>query len=63
MVLEADGKVTVYVGSSAIGQGIETIFAQIAADDLELPHGRITVFHGSTNHVNEVLAPTVRARR
>jgi carbon-monoxide dehydrogenase large subunit len=54
MVLEADGTVSVYVGSSAVGQGIETIFAQIAADALELPLDRIRgVFHGSTTHVRE----------
>jgi len=52
LVLESDGAVSVYVGSSAIGQGIETIFAQIAADALELPLARIRgVFHGSTFHV------------
>jgi carbon-monoxide dehydrogenase large subunit len=54
MVLEADGTISVYVGSSAVGQGIETIFAQIAADALELPIERIRgVFHGSTTHVRE----------
>ena len=51
MVLETDGAVSVYVGSSAVGQGIETIFAQIAADALEMPMERIRgVFHGSTTH-------------
>jgi hypothetical protein len=30
--LEHDGSVTVYVGSAAVGQGLETIIAQIAAD-------------------------------
>jgi carbon-monoxide dehydrogenase large subunit len=49
MVLERDGSVTLYAGSSAIGQGLETILAQIAADSLELPMERIRVFHGSTN--------------
>jgi carbon-monoxide dehydrogenase large subunit len=54
MVLETDGTVSVYVGSSGVGQGIETIFAQIAADALELPLDRIRgVFHGSTTHVRE----------
>ena len=41
MELEADGTISVYVGSSAVGQGIETIMAQIAADALELPLDRI----------------------
>ena len=53
LVLEADGTVSVYVGSSAIGQGIETVFAQIAADALDIPMARIRgVFHGSTFHVS-----------
>ncbi len=45
--------IAVYVGSSAIGQGIETIFAQIAADALELPMTNIRVLHGSTNYLRE----------
>src|SRR5205823_14045530 len=50
LVLEADGSVSVYVGSSSVGQGIETVFAQIAADALEIPIERIGgVFHGSTD--------------
>jgi aerobic carbon-monoxide dehydrogenase large subunit len=54
LVLESDGKVAVYVGSSAIGQGLETVCAQIAADALELPMDEIKgVFHGSTDHVSE----------
>jgi len=52
MVVEDDGRIGVYVGSSSVGQGIETIFAQIAADALELPMTRIgAVRHGSTTHV------------
>jgi len=51
-VLELQGKVSVYVGSSSIGQGLETVCAQIAADALEVPMADIThVFHGSTDHV------------
>jgi aerobic carbon-monoxide dehydrogenase large subunit len=52
--LERDGSVSVFVGSSSVGQGIETVFAQIAADALEMPMDRIKgVFHGSTDHVSE----------
>jgi aerobic carbon-monoxide dehydrogenase large subunit len=50
---KADGKVDVYVGSSAIGQGIETIMAQIAADALEIPMDQVRVLHGSTNYLKE----------
>src|SRR4051794_24868012 len=54
MQLEADGRVSVFVGSSAVGQGVETVFAQIAADALEMPMERIKgVFHGSTDYVGE----------
>jgi len=54
LALAADGRVAVYVGSSSIGQGIETVFAQIAADALDLPMDAISgVFHGSTDYVSE----------
>ena len=50
-VLRADGRITLYMGSSAVGQGIETIMGQIAGDALELPFDAITVEHGSTGMV------------
>jgi len=54
IVLERDGLYSVYVGSSAIGQGLETVFAQIAADALEITIERIRgVFHGSTSYVGD----------
>src|SRR5436305_7674327 len=54
LVLESDGKVCVYVGSSSIGQGLETVCTQIAADALEMPMDDIRgVFHGSTDHVSD----------
>lgn len=53
MVLENDGRISLYVGSSAVGQGVETILMQIAADAMELPLDAITVFHGSTSYVKE----------
>jgi carbon-monoxide dehydrogenase large subunit len=54
MVLEDDGSVSLYVGSSSVGQGVETVFAQIAADALDLPMARIrAVHHGSTTYVTQ----------
>ncbi len=54
LVLEKDGRFGVFVGSSAVGQGLETVFSQIAADALEVPMDRIRgVFHGSTSHVSQ----------
>ncbi len=52
LILQGDGRVMVNVGSSAIGQGVETIFRQIAGDLLDLPLERIAgVQHGSTGLV------------
>jgi carbon-monoxide dehydrogenase large subunit len=54
LVLETDGTLTVYMGSSGVGQGLETAFAQIAADAMEMPINRINkVFHGSTAYVSD----------
>ena len=53
MAVEADGCVAVYVGSSAIGQGLETVLSQIAADALGLPLHQVRVLHGSTTIVSE----------
>ena len=49
-----DGSIAVFIGSSAVGQGVETMFAQIAADALEIPMDRIRwVHHGSTAYVSD----------
>ena len=40
LVIEKDGSVSVYVGSSVLGQGLETTLAQVAADTLKLPFER-----------------------
>ena len=63
-MLETDGTLTVYVGSSGVGQGLETAFAQIAADALDMPMDRINhVFHGSTALLSATAtAPIIRAR-
>jgi aerobic carbon-monoxide dehydrogenase large subunit len=53
MTLEADGHITLAVGSSVLGQGLETVFAQIAADAMSLPLESFHVLHGSTTIVDE----------
>lgn len=53
ITLDPDGAILVSVGSSALGQGIETSFAQIAADALGVPMERIRVLHGSTSLLDE----------
>src|SRR5579883_237477 len=54
VALNDDATFTVSMGSSAVGQGVETVFAQIAADALEVPLDRIReVLHGSTAYLTE----------
>src|SRR3984957_6969430 len=53
LVLKTDGSLSVYLGSSSVGQGLETIMAQIAADAMEMPYHKITIFHGSTSYVKD----------
>src|SRR5207253_10254460 len=48
-----DASVTVYVGSSVLGQGRETTLAPVAADTLRLPFDRIKILHGSTTYLRE----------
>ena len=45
----AQAEVAVYLGIATMGQGHETIFAQICADGLDVPMESITVSHGSTD--------------
>jgi CO/xanthine dehydrogenase Mo-binding subunit len=46
--LLVDGSVVVYAGTSDMGQGARTIFAQIAADELGAPLEWVTVVMGDT---------------
>ena len=49
--IEPSGTVTVMTGTSAHGQGHETTFSQIAADELGVPIENIVVLHGDTSIV------------
>jgi len=49
--IEPTGKVTVLTGASPHGQGQETSFAQIAADELGVDINDVTVIHGDTGIV------------
>ncbi len=44
-----NGGVEVFSGGTSLGQGIETVLAQIAADQLDVPHGRVEVVCGDTD--------------
>jgi carbon-monoxide dehydrogenase large subunit len=47
----ADGRVTVLTGSASHGQGHETSYAQLVADELQVPIEMVTVVHGDTARV------------
>lgn len=49
--IEPTGKVTILTGASPHGQGQETSFAQIAADELGVDIKDVTVIHGDTGVV------------
>ncbi len=53
IVVGPDAKVTVLTGSSPHGQGHETSFAQIVADELGVPVEDVTVVHGDTKRVRK----------
>jgi carbon-monoxide dehydrogenase large subunit len=53
VVVGADGRVTVETGASSHGQGHETSFAQLVADELGIPVAGVTVVHGDTRVVRK----------
>lgn len=48
VVVADDGRVTVLTGSASHGQGHETAYAQLVADELRIPMELVTVVHGDT---------------
>lgn len=51
--VEQSGTVMVYTGSSPHGQGEETTFAQIVADEFGIPVENVLVLHGDTDSTPE----------
>src|SRR4030081_1226391 len=49
--LEPDGTITALSGKIEFGQGIRTAFAQIVADELDVPIERVKVILGDTDLV------------
>ncbi len=49
--LHHDGSLTVMIGTTEMGQGARTVFAQIASDELQVPMDRIKVINGDTDLV------------
>src|SRR5439155_6222195 len=46
--LASDGRVQVFSGGASLGQGLETVLAQICADGLGVDYADVTVVHGDT---------------
>ncbi|MGB6349015.1 MAG: xanthine dehydrogenase family protein molybdopterin-binding subunit [Pseudolabrys sp.] len=46
-----DGTIEVITGVASIGQGVETVIAQICADALGVDYGNIRVVHGQTDRI------------
>ena len=59
--LHADGSVSVSVGTTEIGQGAKTVFAQITAESLGVSIERVHVLDIDTTHVADS-GPTVASR-
>jgi aerobic carbon-monoxide dehydrogenase large subunit len=51
VLLEADGGVEVVTGAASVGQGIETVLAQVCADALGALPEAIRVTHGKTDRI------------
>jgi len=49
--VDGSGKVVVYSGVAAVGQGIETTLAQVVAEELALDAEHVTVVHGDSARV------------
>ena len=53
VTVERDGRITATTGASPHGQGNETTFAQMLADQFGIPIDHITILHGDTGTVKQ----------
>jgi CO/xanthine dehydrogenase Mo-binding subunit len=51
--VKSDGSVEVVTGVASLGQGVETIVAQICADALGVNYSNINVIHGQTDRIDK----------
>jgi CO/xanthine dehydrogenase Mo-binding subunit len=49
----SDGAAVVHVGSASVGQGVDTVLAQVCAETLGVRYEDVTVHHGDTDSVPE----------
>ncbi len=50
--IRSDGTAEVVTGAASVGQGIETVVAQICADALDMDYRNIEVVHGQTDRIS-----------
>jgi len=53
VTIERDGRITATTGASPHGQGNETTFAQMLADQFSIPLEHVTILHGDTGIVKQ----------
>jgi aerobic carbon-monoxide dehydrogenase large subunit len=51
MEIDSAGRPVIYTGAASLGQGVETVLAQIGADALGVPYEAVIVRHGDTDEV------------
>ena len=51
VVVEGPGKIGLYMGITTLGQGHETVMAQICGDSLGVPMSNVQLFHGNTDYM------------
>jgi len=62
VLLDPNGDVSVLIGTQSSGQGHQTAYAQIVAEQFGLPPERVHVFQGDTDMIATGLAPADRPR-
>jgi len=50
--IDASGEVEIVTGATSVGQGMETVIAQICADALGVDYRRVRVVHGQTDRID-----------
>jgi aerobic carbon-monoxide dehydrogenase large subunit len=55
ITVDVKGFVEVVTGAASVGQGVETVIAQICADTLGVDYQRVNVIHGQTDRIEKGL--------
>jgi aerobic carbon-monoxide dehydrogenase large subunit len=55
ITVDTEGLVEVVTGAASVGQGVETVIAQICADTLGVDYQRVSVIHGQTDRIERGL--------